>query len=415
MPKVVVIGAGAIGLASAYELRRRGAEVSVIDMGQPGEGSSAGNAGWIVPVVSTPLPSPGLVSTSLRWMLKPDSPLYIKPRVNLSFSRWLWSFWRNCRPAAYQAGLEALGNLNRRTMPLFDELESNGVRFEMHHAGLLFVGLNRDKVEHAHADIRQLTRFGYSTPALLNAREVHDLEPGLSGDVAGGFLIDQERHIRPETLTTGLVEWLTEHGVEIHSDCEVVGLERRNGTITGVTTRDGTESADMVLLAAGAWTGPLAKRLGYRIPIEAGKGYSITWENPEYQLEHPLDLIDARAAITPFDGALRVAGTMEMSGLNTRLEPVRVDAIRRAGERYLGPWSRGTRERIWVGMRPLTPDGLPVIGRIPPTENLYVNGGHQMLGITLAPASGEAIAMMMCDEPTNIDMSPFDPARFVRR
>jgi D-amino-acid dehydrogenase len=415
MPKVVVIGAGAIGLASAYELRRRGAEVSVIDMGQPGEGSSAGNAGWIVPVISTPLPSPGLVATSLKWMLKPDSPLYIKPRVNLAFSRWLWSFWRNCRPAPYQAGLEALGNLNRRTMPLFDEMLSSGVRFEMHHAGLLFVGLDQDKLEHAHADIRQLTGFSYSPPALLNAREVRDLEPGLSRDVAGGFLIDQERHIRPESLTTGLVDWLNEHRVEIHPECEVVGLERRNGAITGVITRAGTERADQVLLAAGAWTGPLAKRLGFRIPIEAGKGYSITWENPGFQLEHPLDLIDARAAITPFDGALRVAGTMEMSGLNTRLEPVRVEAIRRAGERYLGPWSRGTNERIWVGMRPLTPDGLPVIGRVPATENLYVNGGHQMLGITLAPASGEAIAMMMCGEPTSIDMTPFDPARFIRR
>jgi D-amino-acid dehydrogenase len=412
MSKIVVIGAGAIGLASAYELRRRGAEVTVVDMGVPGEGSSAGNAGWIVPAISTPLPAPGLVTTSLRWMLQPDSPLYIKPRADLAFSRWLWSFWRNCRPVVYQSGLEALGNLNRRTMPLFDDLRANGVRFEMHHSGLLFVGLDQDKLEHAVDDVAHLSGYGYSRPVLLSAGEVRDLEPGLSSEVAGGFLIEQERHIRPESLTAGLAAWLDEHDVEIHSNCEVIDLERRNETISGVVTREGTLGADQVLLAAGAWTGPLARKFGFRVPIEAGKGYSITWENPEYQLRYPLDLIDARAAITPFDGALRVAGTMELSGLNTHLEQVRIEALRRAGGQFLGPWARGTHERIWVGMRPLTPDGLPVMGRIPRTENLYINGGHQMLGITLAPTSGEAVAQLMLTGACDIDISPFDPARF---
>jgi D-amino-acid dehydrogenase len=412
MARVVVIGAGVVGLASAYELRRGGADVTVLDMGQPGAACSAGNAGWIVPVISTPLPAPGLVATSLKWMLKPDSPLYIKPRVDPGFNRWLWRFWRNCRPAQFQAGLDALGRLNRRTMPLFDALVDDGVRFEMHRAGLLFVSFDRTMLEHAADEVGHLTGFGYAHPPLLSASDVRELEPGLSSAVAGGFFIEQERHVRPETLSAGLVAWLEERGVEILPGVEAIGLERRGRAITAVTTRDGSLAADQVLVAAGAWTGRLAAKLGIALPIEAGKGYSITYTAPERQLNHPLDLVEARVAVTPFDGGLRLAGTMELSGLNLRLEPTRVEAIRRSGERFLGAWSRGNEERVWVGMRPLTPDGLPVIGRLPVAENLYVNSGHQMLGVTLAPATGQVIAQYMLTGTSDIDLTPFDPARF---
>lgn len=412
MAKVVVVGAGVVGLASAYELRRRGAQVAVVDLGQPGAGASAGNAGWVVPVISTPLPAPGLVATSLKWMLRPDSPLYIKPRADPAFSRWLWRFWRNCRSDLYLAGLDSLGRLNQRTMPLFDDLHANGVRFEMHEAGLLFVSLNAALLEHAQEEVAQLAAFGYTRPPLLSATQVRELEPGLAPEVAGGLLVEQERHVRPETLTAGLVAWLEERGVAIHAGVEVLDLQRHDGQVTGVVTRDGTLAADQVLLAAGAWTGELARRLGFPLPIEAGKGYSITYERPDHQLRYPLDLIEARVAVTPFDDALRLAGTMELSGLNLRLEPARVEAIRRAGRRFLGAWARGSRERVWVGMRPLTPDGLPVIGRLPGSENVYVNGGHQMLGVTLAPASGGAIAQLMLSGACDVDLAPFDPARF---
>lgn len=414
MSRTVIVGAGAVGLATAYELRKRGVDVLLLDRGEPGAACSAGNAGWVVPTYSSPLPAPGLVSTSIRWMARRDSPLYIRPRVDPRFSRWVWRFWRNCRPAPFQAGLRALAALNTRTMPLYDALAADGVSFEMHRAGLLFLGLTRAKVESAAAEIGEMQMTGYHRPPVLSAADLHDLEPGLSGDVAGGFHVVQERHLRPETLMAGLTARVREMGVNIQTGTDVTGLAQRDRIVTGVMTADGAVDADRVVIAAGAWSGQLARRFELDLPVEAGKGYSITVEQPERVVRHPLDLIEAHAAVTPFDGALRVAGTMELSGVNLRLEPARVAAIRRAGDRYLGGWQRGAREHVWVGMRPLTPDGLPLIGSAPGFENLYVATGHAMLGITLAPATGEALAELMTTGVPTADLSPFDPGRFAR-
>jgi D-amino-acid dehydrogenase len=193
------------------------------------------------------------------------------------------------------------------------------------------------------------------------------------------------------------------------------GLRRRGADITAVATNAGDFPADRVLLAAGAWTGQLAAQWGYRIPLEAGKGYSITIRNPDLNVQQPIDLIEARAAMTPFDGAFRAAGTMELSGLNTNLVRTRVNAIRASVERYLVRWPVGERPRAWVGMRPLTSDGLPVIGKLPRTDNLYVATGHQMLGVTLAPSTAAVLTELMLDDAPSIDLTPFDPARFERR
>jgi D-amino-acid dehydrogenase len=387
MTRVVVVGAGVIGLASAWALRKRGADVVVLERGLPGMGASAGNAGWIVPSMSTPLPAPGLVRTSLKWMLHNDSPLYIKPRFNPSFARWMWGFYRNCRPGPFEAGMNALVELNRRTFPMLDQMRADGVAFEMHSAGLLYVGLTRENVVNAHEHHAVLERYGYRLPPILDAVQVHALEPSLAPEVAGGFHLEDERHVRPESFTAGLVEWLTERGVEVRSGVEVTGIERQGGGVRAVATNLGPIEADAVLLAAGAWSGAVAKRMGFALPMEAGKGYSITIDQPPLDVRHPLDMIEARAAITPFDGALRVAGTMELSGLNVKLLQPRVEAIRRAGRRYLAGWQDGGKEHVWVGMRPLSPDGLPIIGRVPGAGNLFAATGHQMLGVTLAPAT----------------------------
>ncbi len=350
----------------------------------------------------------------MRWMLQRDSPLYIKPRLDPRFAGWLTSFWRNCDTETYNRGLHALSELNQQTMPLFDRWKAEGIDFEMHHAGLLFLGLSREAVEHAAADVELLERFGYRRPSIMSGNEVRELEPGLTAAVAGGFLVEEERHVRPEKLSAGLVSRLRGEGIEIRSGVDVTGVDQSHREIRAVRTSAGSVAADRVVIAAGAWTGQVAKRFGFPLPIEAGKGYSVTIEQPRRTVGRPLDLIEAHVAVTPFDNGLRLAGTMELSGLNLRLEPRRVEAIRRAGDRYLGEWRGGRAERVWVGMRPLTPDGLPVIGRAPGSDNLYVAGGHQMLGITLAPSTGDALAKMILDEDVGELLRPFDPARFQR-
>jgi D-amino-acid dehydrogenase len=418
MPTVAVIGAGVIGLSCAWALRKQGADVLVLDPRAPGTACSAGNAGWIVPAMSGPIPAPGLVGTSLKWMLKRDSPLYIRPRVDPAFSAWLFRFWRNCRAQPYQAGLDAVASLNQRTMALFDELQADGVRFEMRCEGLLYAGLSQAAVTHAFEEVRLLERFGYQRPELLDGAGLRQLEPGLSRNVAGGFLVREERHVRPETLTAGLASWLAERDVDVRigKAHAVIGAQRRGRGVRALVTRAGTVEADQFVLAAGAWSGPLARQLGCRLPVEAGKGYSVTVARDDAPLGRPIDLIEARVACTPFDGALRLAGTMELSGLNLRLAPERLAAIRHAGDQYLGDW-RGGDEHAWVGMRPLTPDGLPLIGLLPGADNLYVATGHAMLGVTLAPATGEALARYMLGDvrASEAQLAPFDPGRFQRR
>jgi D-amino-acid dehydrogenase len=196
----------------------------------------------------------------------------------------------------------------------------------------------------------------------------------------------------------------------------VIDAQRRGRDVRALVTRAGAVEADQFVLAAGAWSGRLAHQLGCRLPVEAGKGYSVTVARDDAPLGRPVDMIEARVACTPFDGALRLAGTMELSGLNLRLAPERLAAIRRAGEQYLADW-RGGEEHAWVGMRPLTPDGLPLIGLLPGADNLYVATGHAMLGVTLAPATGEALARHMLDDTraSVTQLAPFDPGRFQRQ
>ncbi len=412
MASTVVIGGGVIGLACAYELRRRGERVTVLDMGEPGAACSAGNAGWIVPSFSGPLPGPGVAWTSLKRMLDPESPLCVRPRLDGGLLSWLWAFWKHCNARDHRAGLEAVTALNSRTMALYDALEADGVPFEMHRSGLLFLFLSRTEMDHELEALRRIP--AYATLTLLSGDEVRDLEPGVSRAVACGFLAAEERYVRPETLTAGLAKRLAEQQVAVRPRVAVTGLRRRGRTVAAAETSEGAVEAERFLIAAGSWSAALARQAGARLPIQAAKGYSITIRNPALRPRHALELSEAKVACSGYKEALRLAGTLEFSGINTDLDPRRVRAIRRAADRYLVDWRRGDGEVEWVGMRPMAPDGLPVIGRLPGLENAFIATGHGMLGITLAPATATAVAELMCTGRSSVDLSAFDPARFAR-
>jgi D-amino-acid dehydrogenase len=413
----VIVGAGIIGLACAFELLQRGEQVVLIDQGEPGAACSAGNAGWVVPAMSAPVPSPGLVGTSLRWMLRRDSPLYIRPRIDPKFALWLLRFWANCRPAPFHAGLSAVAEINRQTMEGFDRWRSEGLSFEMRQAGVIFAGLSARAVAAARADVERLTAFGYAKPESLSATELRALEPALSPGISGGFLVPDERLVRPESLTAALRDAALALGGEIRARTTVTGFRRTGRRIDAVTTETGDVPAERVLLCAGAWSVTLARRCGTRLPVEAGKGYSLTIDlaDDAVPITRPIDFIEARVACTPFAGALRLAGTMELSGLNLRLEPARVAPLRNAWQRYAGELPSGTSETAWVGMRPMTPDGLPLIGPLPGIENGWVATGHAMLGVTLAPNTASAISNAMLDSQLDPRLAAFDPGRFHRK
>lgn len=410
MKRAVVIGGGVVGLACAYSLRKRDYEVTIVDAQAPGAGASEGNAGWVTPSLSMPVPAPGVVGQSLRWMLRSDSPLYIKPTLDPRRIAWLVRLLRNCNERRYAHGLDATARLNSRTFELFDELEAGGVEFEMHRGGLLFCFLDPSHAPHVLSDLKKVAHLGYS-PVLLDGKGVTALEPSITPDVRAGIYVEQERQVRPESLVTGYVKRLLDEGADVRVATPIAGFERHRGKVVAARNGDGVIEGDEFVIATGAHAGRLTRTLGRRVPVDAGKGYSLHFEPAPVEIAHGLYLYEARVGATSFDGALRFAGTMEFSGINTDMNERRVAAIEKAARHYLTGWTDDARGRAWAGMRPMTPDGLPVIGRV--ADNVTIASGHAMLGVTLAPATGEAVADLIEGADPEV-LRPFDPLRFSR-
>jgi D-amino-acid dehydrogenase len=413
MKRVVVVGGGIIGLSAAFSLQRRGAEVTIVESHAGSHGASVVNAGWICPSLSDPVPSPGLIKTSLNWMRHADSPLYIKPSLNYDFLRWLISFWRHCNDRSFTHALQVTSALNKRTFDLYGQMVAAGVKFEHHQSGILFVFHSREKLEVDLKAIEFFAQYGINPSKPLWGEDLRQLEPSLSPAISGGFWYEGERHVRPDTLTSGLAHWLAEHDVTIRTQTQVIDFECVNGQVNAISTTGGRIEADAVLIAAGTWSGTLAKKVGVHIPIQGGKGYCLDYEPAPVPVNRPIDFAEARFACTPMDGMIRLAGTMELSGINDTIRKERVSAIARAAAQGFAGWPRDIhRARIGNGLRPMTPDGLPVIGFLPGFRNLAVASGHAMLGVTLAASTGDEIAeTIMTGRATEL-IKPFDPARF---
>ncbi|MDQ3226421.1 MAG: FAD-dependent oxidoreductase [Chloroflexota bacterium] len=420
MKPVVVVGGGVIGLCTAFALHQRGVPVTVIDAGPAEQAASHVNAGWVVPTLAEPVPAPGLIATSLRWMMQSDSPLYIRPRLDPAFLRWTLHFWRRCNPRDFLAGTEAVAAFGARSLALYDAMREAGVRYEEHHDGLLFAYRTARALEHDYEALEPVRRFGFEISPAMSGDDLRALEPSLAATVSGGYWLPRERSLRPDTLVRGLVAFLQERGVDVRQDTAVCGIETTGKKATAVIAGGRRIPAATVVVAAGAWTPRLLKPLQMQIPIEAGKGYSIDLAPAPalpQPVGRPLYLHETRVAITPLDGMIRLAGTMELSGLNHDIRPERVAAVARSAGWAIRGWPEqtpisGAGVRVWTGPRPMTPDGLPVIGWLPGYENLAIASGHAMLGVTLAPATGEAVADLITSGRAPDVIAPFNPARF---
>jgi D-amino-acid dehydrogenase len=409
---VAVVGGGVIGLCVAHALRRRGADVTVIDRDRCGAAASWGNAGWVTPGLSAPVPAPGVVRQALRWMLDPESPFLIRPRMDPAFLAWGLRFWWASGARRHHAGLKATLDLARSCPEQFDALAADGVEFEMHRDGLLYLVRDEAAMEEWRAAYDELAALGFDGEVeLLDREALRAIEPGVADGVAAGLLAKVERHVRPESLTAGLRRALLEAGVRIEEQAEVTGLlATKDGW--SVRTADGAIEADRVVIAAGVWTRELLAPLGLRIPLEGAKGYSITFPANGDRPRHPLYLTEIKVGVSPFEGAVRLAGTLELAGLNLDVDRRRVDAIARHASRYLDTagTSRGAVE--WAGLRPIAADGLPVIGAVPGRPGLFAATGHHMLGVTLGPATGEALAPLVLEDRLVDELKPLSPGRF---
>lgn len=391
--RVIVVGAGVIGLCCARALQRAGAEVTVLEQHRPGGAASAGNAGWVVPSLSGPVPAPGVTGQALRWLGRPSSPVYIRPRLDPAFLAWMLRFWRHSRPARFAAGLAATAELGRDAFAAYDRLRAAGLDVEEHRDGLLFAYLTERDLEHHLDELALIRPYGYQ-PQVLRGAALRAAEPALADAVAAGVLLEQERSVRPESLTQALADDLVRAGGQLRAGTAGTAVAVDRGVVQGVQTATGLVPADAVVVCTGAAAFRLLRPLGVRLPMQAGKGYSVDHSPPPVALRRPLYLHEARVALTPFDGMLRVAGTMELSGHDARVMPGRAESMLRAARDYLPALDSNAQPppAAWAGLRPMTPDGLPVIGPVPGVRGAFVAGGHAMLGVTLGPVTGEHVA-----------------------
>jgi D-amino-acid dehydrogenase len=405
-----VIGGGVIGLTQAYHLAREGESVTVIDARATGLGASKVNAGWICPAESAPVPGPGVVLKSMKWMLRPDSPLYIKPSLRPDFLKFMFGMWRKSNARDQRAGFEGHLRLAADTLQIFDEYRADGMDFEMHTNGLLMAFMEKDNFDHHIDNLDLASQYGRQ-PKVLDRDAVHEQEPLLTDGVLGGIYFPQERHVDPGAMCAALHKRLVAMDVKIVENSPVDAVERNGDRVTAIHSGGIRYTADNFLLAAGAWSGNLSKQFGVALPVRPGKGYSV--EVPALGLRSTVNLWDAKVAVTPFNERLRLAGTMEFGGLDEKINQVRVDAILRAPAKYFRNWEPpATKPTPMAGMRPMTPDGLPVIGHLGHLHNTYVSTGHGMMGITLAPGTAAALTDLIVHGRMAPTLQPFRADRF---
>lgn len=409
---VAIIGGGVIGVCASYYLARQGVKVLLIEKGEIASGCSSGNAGPIVPSHAVPLASPGALGDGLRWLLDAESPFYIKPRFDLDLFGWLARYMFASRESAMRRSLPTLRNLLFASVGLFEELSNTaGFYFGYEGEGSLWVCLSEERLERERREVDLLKRF--KIPArVMTQSEVHDLEPSLLPGVMGGVFYPNDGHIDPSRFVTGLAEKAKGLGVEICTNTEVQGFETIKGSITSLRTNRGELGGKQFVLATGAWSPEIARALKLRIPIQAAKGYSITLKKFEPSPRLPLLLGEARVVVNPMGYALRLSGTLEMAGMDLSINTRRVEKIRQSATAYLPGVADARVMEIWRGLRPCTPDGLPILGRSRKFKNLIVATGHAMLGMSLGPITGKLVSQMVQEEKTQIDLSPMSMERF---
>lgn len=411
---VVIVGGGIVGLSAAHELLRRGREVVLLERGAPGHDScSLGNAGMLVPSHFVPLAAPGMVALGLRWMFDAESPFWIRPRLDGALLAWGWKFWRASTRAHVERCSPVLRDLNLRSREIFlrhrDELPGD---FALETVGLLALCQTQAALDHEADFAARSAALG--VPAeVLSADEVRRRDPGVDYDIRGAVLMTRDAHLDPRRLMAALTADITRRGGRIVWDADVTDWRAEGGRLRAAVTPRGEFAGDEFVLAAGAWSPEAADRLGLRLRMQAGKGYSMRLPRPAQRPRFCSLLTEARVAVTPMGGELLVGGTMEIAGNDLSVNPARVRGIRKAFCRYYPAFRDADFDGlpVWSGLRPCPPDGMPYLGRTRAKANLTVATGHSMMGLSLGPVTGEIVAQLVCGEPTSVRLAEVDPDR----
>jgi len=413
--KIHIIGSGIIGLFTAYYLVKEGHEVYIIEQSDGKNGCSFENAGMIVPSHFIPLAAPGMVKKGFKWMFDNSSPFYVKPRFNCDFFSWAYRFNQSATKQNVEKASPILKEVLLYSQTLYQQIKDVELDFET--KGLLMLcqkeNTLKEEIEVAH----KAHDMGMKAD-ILDRDGVHLLEPNSKTNVCGGVFYPDDTHCNPQVLFQNLKTFLLNNKVTFKYNSKVTAATINNGKVDSLKIENEDESIKIehLVLAAGSWSGELAKTLGLHIPMEAGKGYSFTQQQVfKNEIRHPSLLCEAKVAVTPFlNNAVRFAGTMELSGINQHVNLKRVMAITESGRRFYpeNDIKMPAANDIWLGLRPCSPDGLPYIGRDKKMKNVVLATGHAMLGISMAAATGKLVAEILQEEKPSIDLELFGANRF---
>ncbi|MEV0158056.1 FAD-dependent oxidoreductase [Micromonospora sp. NPDC050686] len=409
--RVAVVGAGMVGLATAWFLQERGVQVTVLDRTGVAAGASWGNAGWLTPGITTPLPEPAVLRYGLRAVLSPSSPVYVPPRADLRLLRFLTGFARHSTPTKWQIAMRAYIPMNRRAFEAFDALTAGGVA-SMTNEAKSFIAAYRTEAERSVLldELAHIRAAGQEIEFdVLTGADAREVEPALSDAIGAAIRLHDQRFINPGHYVHALADSVRARGGSLVTGTDVVDIRDESAAVRVVTADGADERYDAVVLATGTWLGDLARRFGVRTVVQAGRGYSFS-----VPVDHvpagPVYFPAQRVACTPLGDQLRVAGMMEFRSAEAPLDPRRILAIAEAARPLLRGADLDARVDEWVGARPCTPDGLPLIG-VTSSPRVFAAGGHGMWGITLGPLTGRLLTEQIITGRQPEELRPFDPLR----
>lgn len=409
---ILIIGGGIIGMCAAYFLQQNGRSVTLVEKGTICSGSSHGNAGWIAVSHALPLAVPGVLTQGLRWLFDSDSPFYIKPRLDWQLGHWLWRFQSLATHAHVETAVPHLLNLSRHSLALYKLIVQNEeISCAFSQAGLLYVFLNEKSFKKGLKDAAVLEMHGVKS-RVLEGQALHQKEPNLKAEVQYGVFYPEPAHLIPAEFVKQLSQVVEKRGAALCPDTEVLDFDVSGDRITAVSTTRGNFQANEIILAAGAYSAPLAHKLGFRLLMQPAKGYSITVKKPEMCPVQPIELYDHKIAATPMGAHFRFSSIFELAGFDERINGRRIQAARQGITRYLQGLDDLEVTEIWRGYRPATPDSLPYIGRSRRFKNLLIATGNGMLGITQGPIMGQLVAQLAANEKTPFPIEAFNPSRF---
>ncbi|SFG15125.1 D-amino-acid dehydrogenase [Salegentibacter agarivorans] len=413
MKKVAIIGGGITGLCSAYYLIKEGYKVTIIDKGDITGGASFINAGYVTPSHFKPIAEPGMITQGIKWMFNSSSPFYIKPRWDMEFFKWAWYFKKSSTRKNVEKAIPVLVELNLKSRDLYMEmLETLDFDFHMEKKGLLMIYKTAKNQDHELKLAERGKDLGLEV-SVLDKVGIKAIEPGLKEDVLGGVHYLCDTHSTPNIFMKNLKKWLVDNGTNFILEKNVTGFKTEENSLKAMITETESIEADEFLVATGSWTFEMTKQLGINIPIQPGKGYSMdVFRKTDIKL--PAILTEAKVAVTPMQNFTRFAGTMEFSGNNSSIQTNRVETIANAASNFYKDLTITEKEKKLAtsGLRPVSPDGLPFIGKSSKYSNLSIASGHAMMGWSLGPVTGKLISEIIGNRKTSVSISPFNLERF---